>query len=501
MDNSEPRPSNTVFVPAIEYPASAMPIVAEEQALSACLGDAQTIYRVRDDPTIGLDWTHFVGERTRAIAQAIWNLVSPEASPDGKPRTVERGNVILELQRLGLYETVVPASYLARLDRNGTTPVVQAAPEYAHVIREAAIARHLADSGWQFTQRVLADPASARGYANLHMSTLTNVITNTGRVVDHSIQRYNSEELSDVPGIYTGIPFFDITCGGCNEAELIGWQGVYKDGKTRTMLMTLLRSLSTGVPTVVLTTDNRAKMFRNRLAVLLATAQMVQEKEDPRDITLDPKELGPRHLNDTQRRYLRLAREYINDVMKLWILDATDGIQEFERGYEWLCKYIRHPFHCRIWVWDHLADLSYHGKQGWDEFKYIVNRLKTSNQEWGTTGIPVNQKKEGGDGMRSHMGGAFPQALDYMYEPRTHTVYEKDADTGEVHGTLVVDVALSISRWSDVMTHRFVINPSSGYFLNPLSVPRVKRAERDMLPYILQHKGQWPVEQGDPYVH
>ncbi|KPV55023.1 hypothetical protein SE17_00010 [Kouleothrix aurantiaca] len=494
--------TRTPILPPLEYPAAALPHIAEEQALSACLGDSHTIYRLRDDPAVGLDWRHFAGDATRPIAEAIWNLVDPALAPDGKPRTVERGNVIIELQRLGYWETVVRPDLLRRLDNNGSSPVVRAAPEYARLVRDAAIARNLAAAGREFTERVLMDPSGARGYAGLHVDQVTKVITHTGQVADHSIQRHNSEEFADVPGIYTGIPFFDVTAGGCGEAEMIGWQGVFKDGKTRTMLMSILRLLMAGVPTVVLTTDNRARMLRNRLAVLIATDHMMRDKVEHLEMTLDPKRLSPRYLSETQQRYLEKARQFIDDVMKLWVLDATDGIQDFQKGYEWLHRYIRPPFNCRIWVWDHLADLSYKGSQDWDAFKQIVNTLKTANQEWGTTGIPINQKKEGGDGVRSHMGGAFPQALDYMYEPRTFTVWEKDADTGEDIGTKVVDVKLSVSRWSEGFTHRYIVNPSSGYFTNPFTVPSALTEDREKLPYIMLKRGTWDVERdGDPYNH
>jgi hypothetical protein len=306
-----------------------------------------------------------------------------------------------------------------------------------------------------------------------------------------------------VPGVYTGVPFFDLTSGGNGEAELVGWQGVFKDGKTRTLLMTQLRPLLAGEPTVVITTDNRARMLRNRLAVLVATAQMVKaELNDPFEMTLDPKRLNPRYLTETQKRFLAQAREMIDDQMKLWVLDAVDGIQDFERGLEWLNRYVRPPYNCRTWIWDHLADVSYKGAQDWDAFKHIIKTLKTANQEWGTTGIPVNQKKEGGEGVRSHMGGAFPQALDYMYEPRTQTIYEKDQQTGEEVPVKVVDVTLAISRWGDTVSNRYIINPSSGLFMNPFNVPGHMKPDRDQLPYILARRGQWDAERdGDPYKH
>ena len=249
------------------------------------------------------------------------------------------------------------------------------------------------------------------------------------------------------------------------------------------------------------------------IAVLFATGLMVKAGDvDPLEMTLNPKKLHPRNLTEVQQHYLNLARQQIDDQLKLWVLDATDGIQEFSTGYDWLFHYIKPPYNCRWWMYDHLANVRYKGSQSHDAFTYICDTLKTENVRWGTTGIVVNQRNEAGNreqsggytggSFGSYGGGVFAANVDSLYQPFTHKRAAKDAESGEEHQEDVVTVELIANRWGGSGSATFRINPSSGFVYNHQFVPPELLRERDALPYKRLGRGEWDVEvDGDPWRH
>ncbi len=491
----------------------ARPTVAEEQTVSAVLADPQTIY-VLDD--FGLSWRDLDAPIPRAcLHAAAWCL--DVKLHEGQPLTVERGNLIRGLQALGYWESVVAPEQFQRLYKQAIPAVARAALEYARVVKDASLARQLANACRETADRALREPQSARGYAALHTEAVDRIVTAGWNAADHSAQAIGGDLFEDIPGVYTGIPFYDVTSGGLCEAELIGIQAKQKDGKTRTALHILLGPMLRGVPGVLLTTDNTAKMLKKRLIVLIALARLIPKRAslEPRDLIMSPKELNPRHLSEVQMEALRRAKQEFDDVTKLQLLDAGDhGIQDFETAHRWLARYVRPPFNARFWMYDHVADLDKSEEHG--PFKSYIKRLKTSNVNWGTTGIMLNQRSEQGNrdqaagvtngAYGSYGGTVFAASMDTLYQPTTTeqapiinpitNVAERYADT--------VTIDLLANRWGGKATITYEINLSSGIAYNSKAVPDKYLYERDQLPY-MRMKAKPPTwdreTDGDPYRH
>lgn len=436
---------------------------AECRLISASLVDPSVLPAL---VRFGMQFRDFGHEQTRPIAEAIWYCMDASKWPDGKPRTIERATVIEALQRLGYWQKTVHPQFLLQLDNEGTDAVVEAAEGHAQTVLALSIARDSLDEAEEFAASLLFRPREAESLIVRHTARMAEIAAHGMIEQDYSIQKINQAPIMPVPGIQTGLAWVDTTIMGICEAELIGIQGMQKKGKTRWTINLIVRLLRQGIPIVYITTDGTAVMFRNRLLCILATAYLIAWNVDERELTLDPRRLNPEKFTKRQAQAIQKAQADI-DKFHLWVLDAKAGTQDFETAQRQLVKYVTY-MGAKVWVYDHIADLTLRGQNDVSAFNFMVRTFKTQNIDWGTTAILVNQRPEtvnrlGGTQTRgggSYMGGALPQAVDHLYE--------MDDEVDEVGK---MGLWLKMGRWGYTGKLIYLINKHSGLILNQRAYP------------------------------
>jgi hypothetical protein len=191
----------------------------------------------------------------------------------------------------------------------------------------------------------------------------------------------------------------------------------------------------------------------------------------------DPRNLDPAIFTSGQREAVAWAENELDRVAdNLWVMDASEGVQDFETAFRHLGTFVRQG--CRAWVYDHVADASYKGSKDVSAFNHIVSTLKTANAAWHTTGWIVNQQS-GNAAYNSHMGVVLPASVDHFF-----TILDPpyDEETKKPDKS-IMQFALTASRWHDPLAHSYRQNTDSGLWLNHKHYPDEIEKAVGLLPY------------------